>query len=171
MADEREADERETADDAGDDAMFAEHSGALADAIEEALPGWVVRCVEQLLSAWEGKVDPELRARAEAAGSEAREIVGGRIRQLLAADIDDQATTPLALLRGAVAFPTTVLRDHGVPPVVRDEFTERSFPDDIYGLSPASFADVDPALTDLGLAWGAAKAHTHLRRRRRRERT
>jgi hypothetical protein len=50
--------------------------------------------------------------------------------------------------------------------VPRDEFSVRSFPDDAYDLSPASFADVDPALHEPGLAWGAAKAYVHLARRR-----
>ena len=31
---------------------------------------------------------------------------------------------------------------------------------------PASFADLDPTLAELGLRWGAAKAHVVLRRRR-----
>jgi hypothetical protein len=38
------------------------------------------------------------------------------------------------------------------------------FPDDDYGLTPASFADIDPALAEPGLAWGAAKAWVHRRR-------
>ena len=42
----------------------------------------------------------------------------------------------------------------------------RLFPDDDYDLSPATFADVDPRLTEPGLAWGAAKAFTHLQRHR-----
>jgi hypothetical protein len=37
----------------------------------------------------------------------------------------------------------------------------------VYDLTPASFADVDPALHEPGLVWGAAKAHVHLARRRR----
>jgi hypothetical protein len=53
-----------------------------------------------------------------------------------------------------------------MPAVVRDEFDERAFPEDLYALTPASFADVDPALHEPGLMWGAAKAHAHLVRRR-----
>jgi hypothetical protein len=60
-----------------------------------------------------------------------------------------------------------VLRAAGVPPVRRDEFAEHAFPDDVYDLAPASFADVDPSLHEPGLVWGAAKAHVHLSRRRR----
>ena len=86
------------------------------------------------------------------------------MRALLAADIDDQHTTPLSLLRGAVRYPTAVLSAAGVPPVRRDEQQERLFPDDLYDLAPATFADVDPALAEVGMAWGAAKAFEHLQR-------
>ena len=85
----------------------------------------------------------------------------------LGRDIDDQADTPLAILRGAVEYPTEVLRRAGVPPVERDEFARRSFPTDVYGLAPANLADVAPELAEPGLVWGAAKAHAHLARRRR----
>jgi hypothetical protein len=81
-------------------------------------------------------------------------------------DVDAQASTPLSVLRAAVAAPTAVLRDAGVPPVARDRFAEERFPDDTYGLVPASVAAVDPALTDVALRWGAAKAMAHRRRHR-----
>jgi hypothetical protein len=48
--------------------------------------------------------------------------------------------------------------------VDRDSVSEEMFPDDPYGLTPASLADIDPALQELGLRWGAAKAWTHKRR-------
>ena len=85
---------------------------------------------------------------------------------MLAADVDEQATTPLAILRTAVRYPTEVLVAAGVPPVERDSFSQRAFPDDIYDLTPATFADVDPALAEAGIAWGAAKAFEHKRRHR-----
>ena len=50
--------------------------------------------------------------------------------------------------------------------VVRDAHAERLFPDDDYDLSPGAFADVDPALHEPGLVWGAAKAHVIMARRR-----
>jgi hypothetical protein len=65
-----------------------------------------------------------------------------------------------------VKYPTEVLRAAGVPPVQRDSFVEQAFPDDIYDLAPASFADLDPALQEAGLSWGAAKAFDHKRRHR-----
>ena len=145
----------------------AESTGTeLAEAIEGALPGWVERSVARLATAFHGRVDDDVRAAAAEAGRRAATEVGAEVRHLLALDIDDQRTTPMTLLRGAVRYPTQVLRDAGVPPVVRDEPQERLFPDDDYDLAPANFRDVSPDLADVGLAWGAAKAYTHLQRRR-----
>jgi hypothetical protein len=50
--------------------------------------------------------------------------------------------------------------------VVRDAFEEARFPDDLYGLTPASLGAVDPSLTDAARAWGAAKAMAHKARHR-----
>ncbi|CAB5001187.1 MAG: hypothetical protein F2876_08170 [Actinobacteria bacterium] len=88
------------------------------------------------------------------------------VRALLFADVDQQRMNPLALLRASVRFPTTVLDELGASPPDRDEFARRNFPEDRYGLTPASFADVDPTLHEPGLVWGAAKAHVVLQRRR-----
>ena len=140
----------------------------LACAVEEALPAWVERSVRRRLSDWGADAGPEVISEAAAAGHRASQEVGGQVRHLLATDVDEQWTNPLAILRGAVRFPGDVLRRAGVPPVVRDEFDERHFPDDDYDLVPRSFADIDPSLHDLGLAWGAAKAYTHLARREHR---
>jgi len=141
-----------------------EHAAALADAIEAALPRWVERTVERVMTAWKGEVDPSVREAAASAGRTAVAEVGPQVRTLLAADIDDQHTTPLSLLRGAVRYPTAVLEAAGVPPIARDEQQARLFPDDVYDLAPATFADVDPSLTDVGMTWGAAKAFEHLQR-------
>jgi hypothetical protein len=128
-----------------------------------ALPGWVERSVARRI---QGDVDPEVQAAARDAGRRAAAEVGGAIRRLVALDIDDQRSTPLTLLRSAVRYPTEILQAAGVPPVERDPFQARLLPDDLYDLSPASFADVDPALTEPGLIWGAAKALAHRRRHR-----
>lgn len=141
-----------------------EHATALADAIEAALPGWVERSVARTAGEYFGHVDPAVTAAAAEAGQRARADVAPRVRALLGADIDEHRTTPLSLLRGAVRYPTRVLRDAGVPPVARDEAQARLFPDDVYDLAPATFADVDPALAEVGLAWGAAKAFVHRQR-------
>jgi hypothetical protein len=149
-----------------DEAALARHAAALADGVEAALPRWVERVVVERVTAYRGEVAPEIRAEAAAAGERARAEVGAEVRALLERDVDDQPTGPLAVLRRAVAHPTAVLRRAGIPPVERDEFAERAFPDDVYDLSPAAFADLDPELHEPGIVWGAAKAHVHLARRR-----
>ena len=141
------------------------HATALAEAVEVALPGWVERSVLRVMAAWLGRApDASILEAAREAGSRAGTEVGAEVRALLAADIDDQWTTPLSLLRAAVRYPTAVLQDAGVPPVERDPFRERLEPGDLYDLSPATFADVDPALAEPGMVWGAAKALAHRRR-------
>lgn len=153
---------------AADDQALAALAAQLADAVDAALPRWVVRSVERVLLAWQspGPVDPAALGAAAEAGERARVEVGGAVRELLELDVDDQRASPLAVLRRSVAYPTEVLRRAGVPPVRRDEFAERAFPEDVYDLSPATWADVDPSLHEPGLTWGAAKAHVHLARRR-----
>ena len=141
------------------------HATALAEAVEVALPGWVERSVIRIMAAWLGRSpDAGIVEGAREAGSRAGAEVGAELRALLAADIDDQWTTPLSLLRAAVRYPTAVLQEAGVPPVERDPFREKLEPGDLYDLSPASFADVDPALAEPGMVWGAAKALAHRRR-------
>src|SRR5436305_3441934 len=141
-----------------------EQVAALADAVEVALPRWVERSVERVLVAWSGTADPSVMEEAARAGKQAAAEVGPQLRALLALDVDEQRTTPLTLLRAAARYPTAVLRAAGVPPVARDEHQARLFPEDDYDLAPANFADVDPALADPGLTWGAAKAYEHLQR-------
>lgn len=150
---------------ADDEAKLAEYAMALADAIEAHLADWVRGCVELRIPMVVGSVRDAVAEAAAAAVAE----TAPAIRTLLATDIADQRANPLDLLRRAVVYPTTVLRDAGVAHATRDEFAERVFPDDVYGLSPASFGDVHPALHEPGLTWGAAKAHVHLRRRREQE--
>jgi hypothetical protein len=145
---------------------LASAAAVLADGIDAALPRWVVGCVERVMVAWHGGVPTEVRADATVAGEQARDDVMPRLRALLATDVDAQRGNPLELLRGAVRYPTEVLRRAGVPPVVRDEFAERAFADDVYDLTPASFAEIDASLHEPGLVWGAAKAHAVLARRR-----
>jgi len=143
------------------DRTLAETGAELATRVAAAVPGWVVRCVGAVLDAWGAPPGPPTLGAAEEAGRRAGEEVLGQLAALAAADVDAQHSTPLEIVRRAVSYPTGVLRDAGVPPVVRDRFAEERFPDDDYGLTPASLVAVDPALGDLALAWGAAKAMAH----------
>ena len=152
------------------DANLQRCGAALASAVEGALPGWVVRSVEGRWQDWTGarEMPDDVAGAAHAVAEEAGRVVGAQVRELLALDVDEQRVTPLDLVRRAVSYPTSVLRAAGVPPVVRDEFLERAFPEDVYGLAPASFTEVDQSLYEPGLEWGAAKAHAHLVRHKRR---
>jgi hypothetical protein len=160
--------DRTDADDVDPELRLAAYARVLADGVKAALPGWVERCVVERIEAWTGQPPTdEVRDAAERAGDKARDEVGDAVAQTLLLDIDQQRVPPLSLLRSAVRYPTRVLRAAGVPPVVRDDFAERNFPEDPYDLTPASFADLSPELHDPGIMWGAAKAHVHLQRRRK----
>ena len=149
-----------------DEAAFLAHGAALADAVEQVLADWVVRCVVGRCTDAGVSVTDDVRSRAARAGDQCRDQVVPELRELLGADLSDQRGTPLGILRDAARFPTAVLDELGVPHVVRDEFDERADPDDVYALAPAAFADVDESLTGPGIAWGAAKAHVHMARHR-----
>ena len=149
-----------------DEQRYEAISAALADAVAAAVPGWIEGLVVARVEGWRGSVTPEVRAAAAGAGVAARDDVLPRLRDLLATDIDEQRSNPLALLRAATVHAHRVLEAEGVPAVVRDEFAERSFPDDVYGLVPASWSDIDPALHEPGMTWGAAKAYLFKARRR-----
>lgn len=148
------------------DEALAAYGRELADAVDAALAGWVDRSVRRVAAGQGLSLDAEAEARLAAAAGEARAEGGERVRALLATDVDEQVGNPLAVLRSLVRYPTEVLRSIGARPVPRDEFAERAFPGDVYDLSPAAFADVDPSLHEPGMAWGAAKAYVHLSRRR-----
>jgi hypothetical protein len=154
-------------DDPDDAAALARYAAALLDAVEVAVPAWVARSVARVLAAQRVEPPPGLEDDVRAAGVAAVEDGVPRLRALLATDADAQGTNPLAVLRSLARYPTAVLRAAGARPVARDEFRERSFPDDVYDLAPASFGDIDETLHEPGLVWGAAKAHVHLARRRR----
>lgn len=140
------------------------HGEALAAAIDRHLPGWVERCVERVHRERVGPPPGPVVVAASVAGREAQADIGPRVRALLAAPSQEQWTTPLTLLREGAAYPTRVLLEAGVPVRARDAMDTAMFPDDVYGLGPATFADLDPAVTEAGLAWGAAKAWVHRRR-------
>lgn len=150
---------------ADDEKQLATYGQALVDQIDVVGFDWLVRLVD-------------LRAPGLAASAESQAVlrdgvaaVVGELRTLLAADLASQQTGPLDLLRRAVRHPTQILAEAGVAPVARDAFATKNFPDDVYDLSPGSFAEVDPSLHEPGLMWGAAKAHVHLRRRRETQET
>jgi hypothetical protein len=149
-----------------DDAALARYGDELVRAVEAAIGEWVRSSVESVLRAQHRDIDERSGELIATAAGEARREVGTRLEALLARDVDEQTQNPLAVLRSAVSYPTRVLRAVGARPVERDEFDQRTFPDDEFGLTPAAFADLGPEVHEAGMAWGAAKAYVHLRRRR-----
>ncbi|MEL7208442.1 MAG: hypothetical protein AAGK32_09475 [Actinomycetota bacterium] len=112
---------------------------------------------------------PDEQLTVERATTAAIEAEGAKLRHLLSLDLDDQWTNPLALLRSMVGYPTAILARAGAPIVERDDHAVAMAPDDVYDLTPASFADFGPGVHEPGLLWGAAKAHVHLKRRKAKE--
>ena len=138
----------------------------LAAAVDQAIGPWVERSVARIMVAWAGEEPEAVADDARRAAAQATTEVGAEVRRLLALDAERQPTNPLSVLRAAVRYPTAVLQRAGVPPVVRDEFRERAFPDDSYDLAPATWKDVDDALHEPGIIWGAWKAKTVIDRHR-----
>jgi hypothetical protein len=142
--------------------MLRDAGAAIVEGVEHELAGWVERSVVGVLDAW-GRAPAEVRERAERdaveAGRAATARVSGELRALFALDAARQRATPLEIVRGAHREPTVVLAAAGIPPIVRDEFAERAWPDDDYGLVVHGLGDLgDGALAPLQLAWGMAKA-------------
>ena len=158
LADVRPADVPESVDD---------YARALADAIEAALPGWVTGAVERVMAGQSAGDDPRDQAgRRRGRRRRPRPRPGPPSGPCSRPTSTTSAAPRSPFCARPCSIPTRVLQDAGVPPVRRDRFAERAFPDDLYDLTPASLADVDPALTDLGISWGAAKAFEHKRRHR-----
>ena len=145
------------------DKLLDDLGAELAARVGAALPGWVRRGVEARLPPATPERDAVM-ARAEVAGQRAGREVELELRALLSSDVDAQRSTPLAVVRAAVAYPTEVLAQAQVPPVPRDPFVSERFPDDPYGLTPTSLQAIDPELGEVAMAWGAAKAMAHRRR-------
>jgi len=141
------------------DAVLAEQGILLADAVAAALPGWVGRSLRSRAPDVGDDVVAAVTAEVEA------DVVAD-LRSLLAADVDEQHQSPLAVVRRAAATVGGALDALGVPPAERDDQQRSLFPDDSHDLVPASFADLSEEAGQAGIRWGAAKAYVHRRRHR-----
>lgn len=150
-----------------DDELFAEAGERLLADVTAAFEPWFVGAVARVLGDWrQAAPTADEMAVIESAASTAAAEALPRLAELVRADVDEQWTTPLQIVRGSTRFGNEVLTGFGVPGIVRDAMDERLAPDDLYGLEPAALADLDPELQTIGLVWGAAKAKAHLARRR-----
>ena len=148
-----------------DERAALERCSVAADAVVTGvaghLPRYLISEAGRVLDAWD--LAGPGRTRADAAVARAADVATARVvaalRALFALDAAEQRATPLEVVRTAVREPTEVLRDLGVPPVVRDEFDERHLPDDDYDLTLRAVGDLgDPDLGPELLAWGLAKS-------------
>ena len=138
----------------------------LIDAIDKVVEGWLVRVAETVFVARNGPLTGDFRRAAQAAAREGATWTMTKLHAALEVDVDAQRVNPLQILRDAVRFPTELLVVAGIPAPQRDEFDVKINPDDVYGIGPAHWNDIDESLTEPGIIWGAAKASTVLQRRR-----
>ncbi|MGI9624274.1 MAG: hypothetical protein ACR2PK_15680 [Acidimicrobiales bacterium] len=138
----------------------------LHDSAVAATPGWIRSSVVRV-AASQGIVisesDEELIQDAQARGEV---FVDERLGRLLRTDFSEQKSTPLSVFRDAARFPVEVLHQLGATEVTRIDVERWAFPNDPFGVTPASLADLGPEVQEAGIAWGAAKAHVHLTRHR-----
>lgn len=146
-----------------DEAKLQWYAGELADAIEVAIRPWVIAVVHVRAGP---AMSADLEEAALSAGRDAVAEIAPTVRTLLEQDIDDQTTTPLSILRGLVPHAAAVLADADIPVPARDAHAVELHPEDAYDLTPGGFDDFGDDVQAAGIAWGAAKAHVHLQRRR-----
>lgn len=146
-----------------DDVQPPEPPAQLLDVAHQVVPGWLRRITVD--AARRGGVDAdEISPELDEMLADASTDVLERLATLLETDVDEQRTTPLTLFRQAVRAPTAWLLAHQVRPPSAPP--DSGFPDDVYRLGPATWSDIDAALHEPGLTWGAWKAMTVLARRR-----
>jgi hypothetical protein len=138
----------------------------LLDVVVAAVPNWVDSSVRRIVRRHVGVVNDDVAAAIVVAGKEAQQFVTERLSVLLAADVDQQTSNPLQILRDSARFPTQVLLGVGVPAPKRDHFDEQINPDDVFGLGPYTWRDLGEEVHDAGIEWGAWKAASVLSRRR-----
>ena len=133
------------------------YSTRLLETMQVVTEPWLRGLVERVVSSQglSASVDVE---RLEGVISSARRDVLDALSRLLEQEAWEQRRNPLELVRGATTGLTIELASLGARPVPRDEFKERSFPDDVFDLAPATWSDVHPDLHEVGLEWGAWKA-------------
>jgi hypothetical protein len=143
-------------------ALMADGARRLVAGVATGGPQWVEVSVARIVDAWgalDGPARSEVSDAAAAAGVRAAARVESELRELFALDAAAQRATPLEVIRSLRREATEVLKQAGVPEVVRDPYEARAFPDDVYAIvlrTPAELGDED--LGGALLAWGLGKA-------------
>lgn len=140
--------------------------GELLVVARRVTPAWLARSIERALA--QGGVTAASTDRSDIDELVERTTDGilAELAELLATDVDDQRTNPLAVYRSGLGAVTAYLRGRHVPTPPADRFAADRYPDDPYQLGPATWSDIDDELHTPGLIWGAWKAKTVLDRRR-----
>ena len=158
---ERDTDD-DTDDEIDDQARYQAYGRALQAAVADALPRWL----EQVIGDRAGTE----AARSTDAQSVVAQVVANafaRLGELATADVEKPLSGPLESLRRSMAPVSDYLDSIGVARPERDPVDREMRPDDPHDLGPMRFLDLGPEVHEAGIAWGAAKAHLHLRRRNR----
>ncbi|NLA35216.1 MAG: hypothetical protein GX868_05950 [Actinobacteria bacterium] len=153
----------------GELAMMRDIAERLVEAIVAAVPQWVLAAVAARTSELDADTQAAANRRAVDIGAAAAGEARTELAALLALPVDEQRSTPLAIVRALVRYPNEVLGEAGAALVRRDPFEERANPEDRYGIAVATWADLGEEVAELGLAWGAAKAYLHKALHQRRE--
>jgi hypothetical protein len=101
------------------------------------------------------------------AGEAMATTLAPQLVELLAADVDQQRGTPLALVRSSLGPLTDVLREAGLTRPSRDDVDVAMAPDDDFGIAPRTFRDLGEEVHEAGIRWGVAKAFAHRARHAR----
>ena len=137
-----------------DEVDIDELSDKLRRCIVAAVPGWMTRMSAAVL----GSQSIALRADEIAhMADEARQFVDLRLSELFAADVDQQRTTPLSILRDSVRYPNALLATQGATAFAAAGGSHFSQSEDPFHLMPASLADFGDEVHQAGLLWGAGK--------------
>lgn len=141
-----------------DDEAFAGYGQALFQAVSEAVRPWLRILVDARVT----DVDAGLHIVLEQVAVDAEQA----IRVLIDADVETPLSGPLERIRRAVEPLNVALAERDAPPPRRNPLDVEMRPHDLYDLGPMTFRDLGDAVHDAGIAWGAAKAHVHMQRRR-----
>ena len=141
------------------------YSLRLLEACEKTLHRWLEARFSAIVESQHLSGSVDIDRRNEVITRAARAALT-ELERLFETDVLQQTTNPLAIMRQSTSPVTDELARIGARPVERDEFNQRSFPADHFDLSPATWADVDEALVEPGLEWGAFKAASVIQRRR-----
>lgn len=133
------------------------YSTRLLQTIDSMAEAWLSRLVDRVVVS-QGLGEAIDRAGLDRLVADTHRNLVHDLRSILELEAWEQRRNPLELVRSATAPITARLVEAGARPVPRDEFKERSFPDDVLDLSPATWSDVHADLHEVGLEWGAWKA-------------